>query len=213
MKKKTLWIADDHVVVRSGLRQIVAATRDLSVVGESRDGPETLVAVRSRDFDVLLLDLSMPGGGIDLIGRLLEIRPSLRVVVLTMHGEPQVAARAAKAGAAGYVTKDADARLLLDAVRTVAAGGNFMEPRLVDALLFERVEDREPDPGSSLTPREKEILDRFVSGQSLADMAAALGCSPKTISVHKSRFMRKLKLSTNAELFNFALRRQRERSM
>jgi DNA-binding NarL/FixJ family response regulator len=205
MKQRKLWIADDHVVVRSGLRQIAAATRDLEVVGESQDGPGTLAAVRRRNFDVLLLDLSMPGGGIDLIPQLLKLKPGLCVVVLTMHGEPQMAARAIRAGAAGYVTKDADAKILLEAIRTVAAGGNFMEPRLADALLFEQVDEREPGP-HVLTRREREILERCAAGQSLVTIAAALGCSPKTVSVHKSRFMRKLNIDSNAELFSYAMR-------
>lgn len=205
MKKRKMWIADDHMVVRSGLRQIAAATKDLAVLGESQDGPATIEAVRQRDMDILLLDLSMPGGGIDLIPQLLQARPSLRIVVLTMHGEPQMAARAVQAGAAGYVTKDAEARVLLEAIRTVAAGGNFMEPRLVDALLFERVGDGEITP-DKLTRREREILEQLVAGQAIAAIAAKLGCSPKTVSVHKSRLMRKLGLVSGADLFHYGMR-------
>lgn len=205
MKKIRLWIADDHVVVRNGLRQIAAATRDLTVIGESQDGPNTLKAVRRKDIDVLLLDISMPAGGIDLIACLLQEKPSLRVVVLTMHAEPQIAARAIQAGASGYVTKDADVAVLLKAVRTVAAGGKFMEPRLADALLFERVGSNEPSP-AVLTGREREILERIASAESLAGIAASLGCSAKTVSVHKSRLMRKLNIETNAELFQYAMR-------
>lgn len=205
MKKIRLWIADDHVVVRNGLHLIAAATRDMTVIGESQDGPGTLKAMHRKDIDVLLLDISMPAGGIDLIPRLLQERPSLRVLVLTMHAEPQIAARAVKAGASGYVTKDADVAVLLDAVRIVAGGGNFMEPRLADALLFERVGLNEP-PHSVLTEREREILERLASGESLAGIAASLGCSAKTVSVHKSRLMRKLGIKTNAELFQYAMR-------
>jgi len=205
MKKIRLWIADDHVVVRNGLRQIAAATRDLTVIGESQDGPGTLKAARRKDIDVLLLDISMPAGGIDLIPCLLQERPSLRVLVLTMHAEPQIAARAIKAGAAGYVTKDADVSVLLKAVRTVAAGGKFMEPRLADALLFERVGSDEPSP-AVLTAREREILDRLASAESISGIAATLSCSAKTVSVHKSRLMRKLNIGSNAELFQYAMR-------
>ena len=205
MKKIRLWIADDHVVVRNGLRQIAAATRDLTVIGESQDGPGTLKAARRKDIDVLLLDISMPAGGIDLIPCLLQERPSLRVLVLTMHAEPQIAARAIKAGASGYVTKDADVSVLLKAVRTVAAGGKFMEPRLADALLFERVGSDEPSP-AVLTAREREILDRLASAESISGIAATLSCSAKTVSVHKSRLMRKLNIGSNAELFQYAMR-------
>ncbi len=205
MKKIRLWIADDHMVVRSGLRQIVAATRDLAIVGESEDGPGALEAVQRRKFDVLLLDLSMPGGGVELIARLRQAKPELRVVVLSMNSEPQMAAHAVKAGAAGYVTKDADATLLLEAIRTVAAGGNFMEPGLADALLFQRVGEEEPQP-DVLTRREREILKYLASGHSLVNIAALLDCSAKTVSVHKSRLMRKLNIDNNADLFHYALR-------
>lgn len=209
MKKIRLWVADDHAVVRNGLRQIASATRDLTVIGESQSGPGTLDAMRQKviDFEVLLLDLSMPGGGIDLIPRLLQIRPSLRVLVLTMHAEPQIAARAVKAGASGYITKDADVAMLLNAVRTVAAGGHFMEPLLADALLFEHVASNEP-PHSVLTAREREILERIASAESLAGIAASLGCSAKTVSVHKSRLMRKLNIASNAELFQYTMRHE-----
>lgn len=205
MKKIRLWIADDHMVVRRGLRQIVAATSDLVIVGDSQDGAGTLEAVQRRKFDVLLLDLSMPGGGVELITRLIQAKPALLVVVLTMHGEPQMAAHAIKAGAAGYVTKDADVTLLLQAIRTVAAGGNFMEPSLADALLFQRVGEEEPQP-EVLTRREREILKYLSSGQSLVNIATILDCSAKTVSVHKSRLMRKLNIGNNADLFHYALR-------
>lgn len=205
MKKIRLWVADDHVVVRNGLRQITDATLDLKVIGESQNGTDTLNAIHRKNIDVLLLDISMPDGGVDLIPRLLRERPRLPILVLSMHAEPQIAARAVKAGAAGYVTKDAGVGVLLDAVRTVAGGGHFMEPRLADALLFERVATTELFP-SVLTAREREILERLASAESLAGIAASLGCSAKTVSVHKSRLMRKLNIKTNAELFQYAMR-------
>jgi DNA-binding NarL/FixJ family response regulator len=205
MKKIRLWIADDHVVVRNGLRQIAAATPDLRILGESRDGREARAAAARTDIDVLLLDICMPGGGVELIPLLLEIRPSLPILALSMHAEPQIAARAVRAGAAGYVTKDADVAMLLDAVRTLAAGGKFMEPRLSDALLFKPVATDSPSP-VLLTIREREILRRLASGEKLGGIAASLGCSPKTVSVHKSRLMRKLGIGSNAELFQYAMR-------
>jgi DNA-binding NarL/FixJ family response regulator len=205
MKKISLWVADDHVVVRNGLRQIADATHDLKVIGESQDGAETLKAVQRKDIDVLLLDISMPEGGIELIASLLQKRPALRILVLSMHSEPQIAARAVKAGASGYITKDAGVVLLIDAVRKVAGGGRFMEPRLADALLFEHVSSNDLFP-SVLTVREREILVRFASAESLAGIALSLGCSAKTVSVHKSRLMRKLDIKSNAELFQYAMR-------
>jgi DNA-binding NarL/FixJ family response regulator len=205
MKKIRLWIADDHVVVRNGLRQITEATLDLKVVGESQNGTEALKAVKQKDFDLMLLDLNMADGGIELIPRLLQERPELRILVLSMHSEPQIAARCIKVGALGYITKDAGVGLLIDAMRKVGSGGNFMEPRLADVLLFEHIGSNEPAL-SVLTDREQEILERFVSAERLADIAASLNCSPKTVSVHKSRLMRKLNIENNAELFQYAMR-------
>jgi DNA-binding NarL/FixJ family response regulator len=205
MKKIRLWVADDHVIVRNGLRQIAEATLDLKVIGESKNGTETLIAARRKDIDVLLLDLTMPDGGMELIPRLVQERPALHILVLSMHAEPHLAARTIKVGASGYVTKDTDVGVLLDAVRTVAQGGHFMEPRLADALLFEHVTSSEPFP-SVLTAREREILERLASAENLAGIAASLGCSAKTVSVHKSRLMRKLNIKSNAELFQYAMR-------
>ncbi|HQS58337.1 MAG: hypothetical protein B7Y56_09820 [Gallionellales bacterium 35-53-114] len=205
MKKIRLWIADDHAVVRNGLCKIANATPDLRVIGESQDGTETLKAIQRKDIDVLLLDLSMPAGGIDLIPLLLNERPGLRILVLSMHTEPQIAARTIKVGASGYITKDAEVVLLISAVREVAGGGHFLEPRLADALLFEHVGSNKPLL-SSLTSREREILERFASAESLTSIAASLGCSAKTVSVHKSRLMRKLNIKSNAELFQYAMR-------
>jgi len=205
MKKIRLWIADDHAVVRNGLCKIANATPDLKVIGESQNGTETLKAIQHKDIDVLLLDLSMPAGGIDLIPRLLCKRPGLRILVFSMHAEPQIAARTIKVGASGYITKDANVVLLIDAVREVAGGGNFMEPRLANALLFEHVGSNEPLL-SSLNVREREILELFASAERIAGIAASLGCSAKTVSVHKSRLMRKLEIRNNAELFQYAMR-------
>lgn len=205
MKKMRLWIADDHVVVRNGLQQIAAATQDLTVIGESQDGPGTLQAMHRKDIDVLILDISMPGGGLDLIPCLLQEQPLLPILILSMHDEPQLASRAARAGASGYVTKDASIDVLLKAVRTVAGGGHFMEPRLANTLLFEKVRAEEPSLWV-LTKREREILKRLVSAENPAGIAASLGCSTKTVSVHKSRLMRKLGVKTNVDLLHYAIR-------
>lgn len=203
--KTRLWIADDHLVVRRGLCQVVANCRDLRVVGESRDGPETLEATERETIDVMLLDLSMPGGGIDLIKALSARKPDMRILVLTMHCDAQLAHRAVTAGAAGYATKDAGADDLLAAIRKVGAGGRFMDPLIADLLLFERVTDDEPKP-EVLSPRERAILDRLVDGLSLVEIAAEFGRSAKTVSVQKHKLMHKLKVATNAELFQYAVR-------
>jgi DNA-binding NarL/FixJ family response regulator len=200
-----LWIADDHLVVRRGLGQLVANCRDMRVIGESKDGQETLAAADHHKIDLMLLDLSMPDGGIALIEQLSTRKPNMPVLVLTMHCDAQLAHRAIKAGASGYATKDAGADDLLSAIRKVAAGGHFMDPLIADVLLFERETIEEPDP-EVLSPRERAILDRLADGLSLVEIAAEFGRSAKTVSVQKHTLMRKLKLTTNAELFQYAIR-------
>ncbi|UCV21449.1 MULTISPECIES: response regulator [Azonexaceae] len=205
MKKIRLWIADDHLIVRKGLGHIVGTCPEFVVAGESEDGAGTVLAVKKKNFDLLLLDLSMPDGGIDLISQLRSSQPMLPILVLTMHSEPHLAARAIQAGATGFVTKDAGAETLLVAIRNVAAGGRFMDPRLTNALLFERLDNSESLP-ETLSPRERSILEHLARGASIKEIAAQFGRSAKTVSVQKSRLMRKLRLENNVELFDYAKR-------
>lgn len=205
MKKTRLWIADDHLIVRKGLGHIVGACPEFVVAGESEDGASILRAVGENDFDLLLLDLSMPEGGIGLIAQLRAARPTLPILVLTMHSEPHLAIRAIQAGATGFVTKDAAAEVLLGAIRVVATGGRFMDPKLTEALLFERLGNPETLP-ETLSPRERSILEYLAQGTNIKEIAARFGRSAKTVSVQKSRLMRKLKLQNNAELFDYAKR-------
>lgn len=205
MNKTRLWIADDHLIVRKGLGQIVEACPEFVVAGESEDGTTTLLAVKNRGFDLLLLDLSMPDGGISLISQLRADWPTLPILVLTMHSDPHLAARAVQAGATGFVTKDAGAETLLEAIRLVANGTRFMDPRLTKTLLFERIGEQEAPP-EILSPRERAILEHLAKGSNLKQIAAQFGRSAKTVSVQKSRLMRKLQLKNNAELFDYAKR-------
>lgn len=205
MKKIRLWIADDHLIVRKGLGHIVGTCPEFVVAGESEDGAGTLLAVKKKNFDLLLLDLSMPDGGIGLISQLRSSWPALPILVLTMHSEPHLAARAIQAGATGFVTKDAGAETLLVAIRTVAEGGRFMDPHLTNALLFERLDNSEALP-ETLSPRERSILEHLARGANIKEIAAQFGRSAKTVSVQKSRLMRKLRLENNVELFDYAKR-------
>jgi DNA-binding NarL/FixJ family response regulator len=199
-------IADDHAIVRGGLKQIVATTADIVVAGEAADGAAVIDALRAGDFDLLLLDMTMPGvSGIDLIRRLHAERPSLPVLVLSMHNEGQVVSRALRAGASGYVTKDADPEILLAAVRKVAAGGRFIDPKLVDAMVFSTHANDAP-PLEILTDREFQVLQLLANGQSINDIAHDLNLSAKTISTHKMRLMQKLGLGNNSELIRYAIK-------
>lgn len=198
-------VADDHAIVRGGLRQIVATTVDLEVAAEAKCGAEVIEQTRRGGFDLLLLDMNMPGAnGIDLIRRLRAVAVGLPVLVLSMHNEAQVVSRALRAGAAGYVTKDSEPEILLAAIRKVGGGGRFIDPALVDSVVFETADDA--PRARALSDREFEVLQLIAQGLSLNDIGAALNLSAKTVSTHKMRMMEKLKLGNNADLMRYALR-------
>lgn len=199
-------IADDHRLVRRGIKEILRTAADIRVCGEAANGEELLALMREGQPDVLILDMAMPGlSGVELIQLLGEEFPRLRILVLSMHNEGQFAARAIRAGASGYVTKDADPEILLKAVRTVAADGKFVDPALVEAMMFDP-SALEQLPHESLTERETQVLRLVVAGKSLNAIAAELHLSPKTISSHKIRLMQKLGVDSNMDLIRYALR-------
>ncbi|MEX3788024.1 MULTISPECIES: response regulator [Paraburkholderia] len=199
-------IADDHAIVRGGLKQIIATTADMIVVEEAGHGSEVIDKLRNCDIDLLLLDMTMPGiSGVDLIRRVRSDRPGLPLLVLSIHNEAQVASRALRAGATGYVTKDSDPDVLLAAIRKLADGGRFIDPKLVDAMVFEKHAGDVP-PHEVLTDREFQVLQLIASGRSINDIAEACSLSAKTISTHKMRLMQKLGLSNNAEVIRYAIR-------
>lgn len=199
-------IADDHAIVRGGLKQIVATTTDIVAAGEATHGAEVIDKVRQADLDLLLLDMTMPGlSGVDLVRRVRGDKPDLPILVLSMHNEGQVVSRALRAGAAGYVTKDSDPAILLSAIRKVAAGGRFIDPALVDAIVFE-VGDSDKAPHECLSDREFQVLQKIVGGEAIGEIGAALNLSAKTISTHKMRLMQKLGVDNNADLIRYAIR-------
>jgi len=196
-------LADDHGLVREGLRAILAKGADIEVAAEAANGDEVLALARKEEFDVALLDLSMPGlSGIALIKRLKIERPKLRILVLSMHGEAQYAARALKAGASGYLTKDSAASQLLGAIRKIAAGGVQISEAAA-AQLIGTAQDESPH--EKLSDREYEVLRRIVAGGTVTDIADALNLSVKTISTHKARILEKLDLAGTAELVRYAI--------
>ncbi|WP_122158322.1 response regulator transcription factor [Paraburkholderia sp.] len=199
-------IADDHAIVRGGLKQIIATTADIVVSGEAAQGSEVVDKLRTCEIDLLLLDMTMPGiSGVDLIRRVRAEQPSLPVLVLSIHNEAQVVSRALRAGATGYVTKDSDPEVLLTAIRKLASGGRFIDPKLVDAIIFETHSGDAP-PHEILSDREFQVLQMLASGKSINDIAEGLALSAKTISTHKMRLMQKLGLANNAELIRYAIR-------
>ena len=194
-------IADDHKIVRDGLKRILCAHAEVDVTGEAADGDQALALVRAHEFDLAMVDMSMPGlSGIDLIKRLKLEKPKLRILVLSMHGERQYAARALKAGASGYLNKDSAAELLVGAIRKIAAGGVHIGDAAAASLISA---DKAPHEG--LSDREFEVLRLLVEGLGPTDIGDKLHLSVKTVSTHKTRILEKLNLSSTAALVRYAL--------
>ena len=192
-------IADDHSIVRDGLKRILAATPDLNVVGEAASGDAALALVKANDYDIAMLDMSMPGlSGIDLIKRIKLEKPKLRILVLSMHGEQQYAARALKAGASGYLNKDSASELLLATLRKIAAGGVHIGEAAAASLL-------QATEGSSLSDREFEVMRLLVEGLGPTEIGERLHLSVKTVSTHKTRIFEKLNVESTADLVRYAL--------
>lgn len=199
-------IAEDHAIVREGLKQLLALVPDVCVVDEARTGQEALHKALASDIDVLLLDMNLPQlQGMDVLKRLQNEPRTFSVLVLSMQDEAQFAARALKAGASGYVTKDSPPEVLLAGIRKVAAGGKFIDPALVDEMVFEVSLGDSRAPHALLSDREEQVLRMIVSGESLNAIAERMALSAKTISSYKARLMRKLGVSNNAELIRYAL--------
>jgi DNA-binding NarL/FixJ family response regulator len=202
-----LMIADDHAIVREGLRQLFSLVKDVEVVGEAHNGAQVLKTLRETPVDVLLLDMSMQGiSGDDLIARIRLHHPQQRILVLSMHNEPQVAQRALKAGATGYLTKDSDPELLLTAIRKVAGGGNYIAPELAEQMFFQ-FSGKDPIPEHhNLSSREFHILQLLAQGMSITAIAEMLNISSKTVSTYKARLMEKMNFTSNADLIRYAVK-------
>jgi DNA-binding NarL/FixJ family response regulator len=199
-------VADDHTIVREGLKQLLANAADLAVVGEAQTGHEVLQRVRELQFDLLLLDMSMPGrSGIELIKQVRAERPGLRILVLSMHEEAQYAVRAIKAGAAGYLTKETASAQLVSAIRKVAAGGAFISAEVAEQFALGAMRQSEGPPHLALSDREFQVLRLIVSGKTVTDIAEQLNLSVKTVSTHKARILQKMNMSTHTELIRYAI--------
>jgi DNA-binding NarL/FixJ family response regulator len=202
-----LVIADDHAIVREGLKRIVGAAADLEVVGEAGDGTQVIQAVREKEFDVLVLDLSMPGrSGMELIKLVKAERPKLRILVLSMHQELQYAVRAIKSGASGYLTKESAPEQLEQAIRKVAAGGAFVTAEVAEQLALGAMPGSQTRPHEGLSDREFEVFRLLAAGVSVTDIAGRLTLSVKTVSTHKANLMQKMGLANQSELIRYAIK-------
>jgi DNA-binding NarL/FixJ family response regulator len=206
MNKIEILIADDHAIIRDGLKQIFSDTDDIIVAGEAANGHEVMVKIRQREWDALLLDMSMPGrNGFDLIRQIKAEKPSLPILVLSMHGEEQYALRALRAGASGYLTKESDSELLSAVIRKVAAGGVYVSAELAEQMARDRMPNVEQKPHALLSEREYQVFLLIVSGQGLTAIADQLSLSVKTISTHKTRILQKMGMANATELVRYAI--------
>lgn len=201
-------IADDHAIVREGLKQILADARDMVVAGDAENGNDAIKLARRGDSDVLLLDISMPDkSGIEVLKQVKKESPKLAVLMLSMHREDQYAIRSLKAGAAGYLNKQSAPAELVDAIRQVAAGKKYISPALAQELANQvGDENRETPPHETLSDREYQTLVMIASGKTVSDIAAELTLSVKTISMYRSRLLQKMKMRHNAELTHYAIK-------
>ncbi|MBN1840740.1 MAG: response regulator transcription factor [Deltaproteobacteria bacterium] len=200
-------IADDHAIVRQGLKQIFEGNPDMVMADEASNGQEVLDKVWKNDYDMVLLDISMPGTrGLDILKQLRTQRPGLPVLILTMHSEEQYAVRALRAGASGYLTKESLPDELITAVRKVSRGGRYVSASLAEKLAFDLERDAEKPLHEKLSDREYEVMRMIASGKTLKEIAEELCLSIKTISTHRSRILKKMKMRNNAELMHYVIK-------
>lgn len=199
-------IADDHTIVREGLKQIVADTNDIIVVGEASTGREALDKVLGNDYNLVLLDISMPdGSGLDTLKELKNQKPDIQVLILSIHPEEQYAIRALKAGASGYLTKESASDELIAAIRKVAAGGMYISSSLGEKLASDLITGARKLPHQALSDREYQVMCMIASGKRIKEIAEELSLSVKTISTYRSRILEKMKMKNNIELTRYTI--------
>ena len=199
-------VVDDHAIVREGLKQILADVNDMAVRDEAAGGQEALAKIRSGEFDVVLLDISMPGrSGLEILKEIKAERPKLPVLILSMHAEEQYAVRTLRAGASGYLTKASAPDELIGAIRKVSCGRKYVSSSLAEKLALELDIDTKKPPHATLSDREYQVMLMLASGKSVKDIADELCLSVKTISTYRARVMEKMNMKKNAELTLYAV--------
>lgn len=201
-----LLIADDHPIVREGLKRIIAECADMTVTAEAGDSSEVLERSKKYPIDVILLDVSMPGiGFLETLHRLKINRPNIHALILSVHPEDHYALRALKAGASGYITKDHTPDELAVAIRHVYEGRKYVTPSLAEKLATQLGLDSSKPPHEALSDREYEVLCRLATGEAISDIATALVLSPKTVSTYRARILEKMRFTNNADLVRYAM--------
>ena len=198
-----IFLADDHAMMRAGLVQLLSSDKSIEVVGEASSGQEALDNIARSHCTLFMTDMSMPGlSGANLIERIHHEYPELPILVVSMFNTAKIAAAALKAGASGYLAKDSDPAMLIEAIHRLSSGGRYIDPSIAEAIAFNQ--QTESRPHERLTDREMDILLMITAGKSLIGIASDLNISPKTVSAHKGRIMEKLKIDNNADLIRYA---------
>lgn len=205
MQQLKIFIADDHLLIREGLKKLLQYEQDLKVVGESDSPEETISFVLENEVDILILDLNLPGkSGLDILKHVKLVKPELHVLILSMYPEDQFAERTLKAGASGYLTKESATDEMIKAIRKVAKGGKYISQKLAEKLIFRKESDNEL-PHETLSDREFQVLKLMAKGKSQVDISGELNLSTSTVNTYRGRILQKLGLKTNAELIHYAL--------
>jgi two-component system invasion response regulator UvrY len=200
-------VVDDHTIVREGLKKILVDTPDMVVAGEATNGEEVIKKVGNNDYDLVLLDISLPGrSGLDVLKQLKCTKPKVPILILSIHPEEQYALRSLRAGAAGYLTKQNSSDELIDAIRRVARGRKYITSSLAEKLAFELEADIRKLPHEALSDREYQVMCMIGSGKTVKEIAEALSLSVKTISTHRDRILRKMQMENNAQLTYYAIK-------
>jgi len=200
-------IADDHTIVREGLKQIISETPDMTVADEAIDGHEVLNKALKNDYDVVVLDITMPGiNGLDVLKQIKAQKPKLPILVLSVHPEEQYAVRVLRAGASGYLTKESAPDELITAIRKVSVGKKYVSPSLAEKLAFDLEIDHEKPLHETLSDREYQVMCMITSGRTVKDIAEELFLSEKTISTYRARILEKMKMKSNIELTHYAIK-------
>ncbi|HEC30243.1 MAG TPA: response regulator transcription factor [Gammaproteobacteria bacterium] len=202
----SVFIAEDHTIVREGLKQILTECPDIEISGEAADGIEAIQKIRNGKMDVVLLDISIPGkNGLEVLKWIKSRDISLPVLMLSMHDEDQFALRSLRAGASGYLTKQSAPEQLVNAIRKVASGGKYITPAVAEKLANSMDPSLEKAPHERLTDREDQVFRLLISGNTVSEIAKDLSLSVKTISTHRTNILKKMNLHTNAELMYYAM--------
>jgi len=200
-------IVDDHTIVREGLRQILEETSDIAVADEASSAREVINKVWNNDYDIVLLDISLPGrSGLDVLKQLKSIKPNLPILILSMHPEEQYAIRSLRAKASGYLTKESASEELIDAIRKVAQGRKYITSSIAEKLAFELEDSTVCSYHEKLSDREFQVMCMIASGKRIKEIADTLSLSVKTISTYRARILKKMNMQNNSQLIHYAIK-------